>query len=796
MAPVTDCNSKRLFLRLSRGRTAIAVEERLEPIPVCAPMLPEQDVMDVDGGADLPGVCEGDHASEVATRDFDQASDLDPFAGPEHGNSLDVASDSDTSYHEPGAEEVRATGRVDAFEPQAVKPNYRTRARDGIYKSKEDADNISPDRRAVLPRAPATPRPTSAKRAEGLLPTPAATPRASSSLGPGPGSSPSSLRSPKLTDFFPVKKGSRLGSPFSERGQKRAHTVPSDDDESEQPRQKRILRARRALIDDEAEESTGGASSEGEDDASSPEDGDGDGLDSRDEARNSSPEEHRADLDSYDMNDPFIAHSDEDNEAIAGGSGDHAEHDSQLLGGGREAATRTKIHKKNPSIAAGQGVGPVKRGKDTVVRDRKATISVSTPHVTPSRNPPAKASLARRKTPKPSQPAPPTSQSNTAMSASSNHATAGGKPKRNRNAKQHQVDAVGEPAAVVPARKDDADLQAKSTIKVAMVPKTAPVSQLTPKRKEKKRHFADVVPVTEEEAAAMKREVDGTFRVTSLPDHCEVTRKDVQDPIMYDDYQQLALAVPLTNRTSFKTWSSMNPRPNMMVSNWSMYCGDMDFDDVLNLMRFTRAGDMVNPARASPTAVYIKQMSANKPRYNVYHEDKPCSLVRVVESFVKRPSTAGIARNGLVALPHSQCSDRAFAFFGMIFNREKMKVQTKGGAWEFYTRGKPREDNRGRAVVSNTPVRARSDDYSLDFGDKIPVYNGADYVFDPTCDIDNIASVLPEWDGEVPTNSCAWVAYTAHVYEDNGGEWALSWNILFVVIIGLPSSIATPPSKA
>lgn len=66
----------------------------------------------------------------------------------------------------------------------------------------------------------------------------------------------------------------------------------------------------------------------------------------------------------------------------------------------------------------------------------------------------------------------------------------------------------------------------------------------------------------------------------------------------------------------------------------------------------------------------------------------------------------------------------------------------------------------------------------------VPIYDGRKPEFDPLLDLDKLEN-LPLWPGEAPKNSLAAVGYTAHTYWTKAGQVHLSFNVQWLVLLGV-----------
>jgi hypothetical protein len=64
----------------------------------------------------------------------------------------------------------------------------------------------------------------------------------------------------------------------------------------------------------------------------------------------------------------------------------------------------------------------------------------------------------------------------------------------------------------------------------------------------------------------------------------------------------------------------------------------------------------------------------------------------------------------------------------------------------------------------------------------VPIYDARERLFDYAKDLDNVDSVLPRFEAEVPAGSFAVVAYTMSTFRKAGG-YHLNTNIQFVILV-------------
>jgi hypothetical protein len=66
----------------------------------------------------------------------------------------------------------------------------------------------------------------------------------------------------------------------------------------------------------------------------------------------------------------------------------------------------------------------------------------------------------------------------------------------------------------------------------------------------------------------------------------------------------------------------------------------------------------------------------------------------------------------------------------------------------------------------------------------VPIYDGREPEFDPLRNLDKLDN-LPLWNDDAPKNSLAAVGYTAHTYRTKDGKVHLSFNVQWLVVLGV-----------
>ncbi|RXW16792.1 hypothetical protein EST38_g9065 [Candolleomyces aberdarensis] len=304
-----------------------------------------------------------------------------------------------------------------------------------------------------------------------------------------------------------------------------------------------------------------------------------------------------------------------------------------------------------------------------------------------------------------------------------------------------------------------------------------------------------------------------TFRtaqhVTALPDACEVNDPLLHDPALASDYSSL----PPLRHCELVPWADLPGPGQVQWSEWENQCQRMNNRLALGFMRFVSNGYFVNPSRASPVAIDIRELNSgsSNTRYHAYVGQSPLvalSPVFLEHSQLTEPSATGLHQRFLRGIFHAQEWERAVAYLNMIFGCRRMHAQLARDALQFSTRGtfKSKTDNgsSGSAFrktsskmftknVSRSTVssfhqnKVSADTFSLPNDANIPVFDGRDASgFSVPSDLTRLSERLPVWHGEIPFGSLVVVAYTVASFRSREGNWTLGCNIQWAIVLGTP----------
>ncbi|RXW12853.1 hypothetical protein EST38_g13001 [Candolleomyces aberdarensis] len=297
--------------------------------------------------------------------------------------------------------------------------------------------------------------------------------------------------------------------------------------------------------------------------------------------------------------------------------------------------------------------------------------------------------------------------------------------------------------------------------------------------------------------------------VTALPDNCEVNDPLLHDPALAGDYCNL----PPLRHCELVPWADLPGPGQVQWSEWENQCQRMNTRLALEFMRFVNNGYFVNPSRASPLGITIRELTSgtSTPRYHAYVGQSPLvalSPVFLEHSQLTEPSATGLHQRFIRGIFHSQEWERAVAYFNMIFGCRRMHAQLARDALQFSTRGtfKAKTDNGSSGsnlrktaskmftknvscstVSSYHQNKVTAETFSLPNDANIPVFDARDAVgFNMPSDLTCLSERLPVWHGEIPFGSLVVVAYTVASFRSREGNWTLGCNIQWAVVLGTP----------
>ncbi|KAF8994237.1 hypothetical protein BDQ17DRAFT_1105540 [Cyathus striatus] len=279
----------------------------------------------------------------------------------------------------------------------------------------------------------------------------------------------------------------------------------------------------------------------------------------------------------------------------------------------------------------------------------------------------------------------------------------------------------------------------------------------------------------------------------------EVNDQSVQDPELPEDYRRL----PNLRAGKFICYYDKKQEEvpkGYPYSSWKN-------DDIYRLLRpaicFDISGRYVNPSRVDPRKLSAQLTPTSSGGYNKLQVDvgrgnfKDAVCISPIYTFLSSvvsasPGTLNSKEYKYISgLLHTQEWERMMATMCMAFDKTILQA-----------------DLRSENIISfSTPVVDRGttegvppnivtyDKFIMNCGDEIPVYDATGLASLPLNEeyLDRLRfSTLPRWRTEIPTGSCAIVAYSAscsYVAKISGlNKWRLYTNIKWVIILGRSSN--------
>ncbi|RXW13803.1 hypothetical protein EST38_g12051 [Candolleomyces aberdarensis] len=331
---------------------------------------------------------------------------------------------------------------------------------------------------------------------------------------------------------------------------------------------------------------------------------------------------------------------------------------------------------------------------------------------------------------------------------------------------------------------------------------------------ERKQLHSPSKPGTSNTSDTYLEDVTTLPRCKILPNLCQVTDPEIQDPILAGDY----VSLPNLTLCELIPWTDLTGPGQVNFSSWAEQCPNMDGELAYRALSFVESNNFVNPSRASPVDTAVREIAGASPRYNLYRNRLPLIAVSPLfleHSQISEPSPNGLRQKYIRGIYHSQEWEHFTGFTGMAFGHTQLHAQLARDALQFSTRAAfPRKTENGeagkllitlltvmslirlscRSTRTSAPARVNADNFSLPTDGQIPVYDGR-YAenFDFNVDLANISQRLPHFpNSEIPYGSFVVAGYTMSIYRSNAGNWTLACNIQWVIVIGTPSD---PPRE-
>ncbi|THU92644.1 hypothetical protein K435DRAFT_862258 [Dendrothele bispora CBS 962.96] len=296
----------------------------------------------------------------------------------------------------------------------------------------------------------------------------------------------------------------------------------------------------------------------------------------------------------------------------------------------------------------------------------------------------------------------------------------------------------------------------------------------------------------------------------TLPLRCEVTNAELQDKLLqmegvYD------MSLPALKAGSLVSWSSTAPRKGTVkYTEWVSLGEDVDPMFLMNLFKFTRHGQFLNPARFDPRDLTAYHPPSNAVRRVIYTLDSHEPAIFMFPNYVENSKIKSFAMmntptpkrfHKIEGLLHSHDADRAIAVITMLVGEGSMQVGADiyGDVVTWSTRFEQDTENRSHRVYSSSAsgssVSSSTGAYSLPFDAEVPIYdarwvNGKAPEFDISQDLPQIDVILPRYNNEIPAGSLMVVASTISSTTNAkiaGVSVKVNFDLRFVIVLGIPS---------
>ncbi|KAF9455270.1 hypothetical protein BDZ94DRAFT_1316425 [Collybia nuda] len=265
---------------------------------------------------------------------------------------------------------------------------------------------------------------------------------------------------------------------------------------------------------------------------------------------------------------------------------------------------------------------------------------------------------------------------------------------------------------------------------------------------------------------------------------CEVMNPEYQDPMLVSQY----IGLPKLLKGVLLSWSTAQGPGYFPFSFWPEDVPTLDMTAALSCMSFVQKGDYVNLARVDPILLGSKSIPAKSPRAIICIGQTPAICVMPVSTVVSNIIQPNSKNYKLLSgYPHGQEIDRVAGVLRMVFGHTKFNAPLAMNVLTFQTlppkaTSSPIRNFRGFGSSSTGSSSRASGSYFS----SVRVYDAREVDFNLTRDIDKMES-LPLFEEEIPAGSFAVVGHSISSYEDSvPGEYGLSFNILWVILLGCP----------
>ncbi|RXW19494.1 hypothetical protein EST38_g6351 [Candolleomyces aberdarensis] len=211
-------------------------------------------------------------------------------------------------------------------------------------------------------------------------------------------------------------------------------------------------------------------------------------------------------------------------------------------------------------------------------------------------------------------------------------------------------------------------------------------------------------------------------------------------------------------------------------------------------IRFQDSGAYINPSRAAPLNLQLRDVPAKSPRFHLMRNFKNLYCVTsgfVLRCHLRKPTKGGMRKKEIQLVPYQQEWERLVGFSCLVLDENPLGAQLWRDSIQMSTRTAVDSNTAGSSAIAVNPDPAPAsggDVFSLAAEDEVPIYDGRSVTnFNFDTDLPNLATLMPLWSGdELPFGSSAIAGYTMSKYMSNKGMWSVGCNIHWVILLGLP----------
>ncbi|KAJ7122506.1 hypothetical protein C8R43DRAFT_1136141 [Mycena crocata] len=297
---------------------------------------------------------------------------------------------------------------------------------------------------------------------------------------------------------------------------------------------------------------------------------------------------------------------------------------------------------------------------------------------------------------------------------------------------------------------------------------------------------------------------------------CEVWDEELQDPLLVEVYEDLPALPKHFCRASYTADGEIvleegQKGGRVPFTRWPNKIRNITETTISSALTFRRKGCFFAPTRESPAEITIRPLrpGVTSKRLNLKEGVAICVTPGMctnshITSVQETNSDPVFRYKSIYIMLHDQDWERWESFMAFCFGFKYLYVNMTNLAIQVATsRLKAEEETNETDKLADmrSPVRQAGSSkkgkkypfkHSLNPDDKVPVYDATKRDFDFHTQIEDYATVLPEWTGgEIPVGSFIVVGYTASTYKGKAGGHSVKQehvgaNLLWIIVCGTP----------